>query len=303
MVSVVITTYNREWNIVKRAVDSVLAQTVRDLELFVVDDNKDGVLSNTIRTNLDLLGRSDVHYLKTNGREGACAARNCGLANSRGEYIAFLDDDDEWYPEKLEKQIKVFTDNDDLGLVYCSYVFFNEDTDRYTVPRKTFKKFRKGNVYNDLLSTNFIGSTSFPLIRKSALTAIGGFDVEMQSCQDYDVWLRIAAKYQVAFVPEILVKYHVHSNESIGKNPEKRLNGQNRLIAKNLDALSKYRGAYYARLSFVIPMYADVGDFATARKKCRELIRAFPFRIVSNVILLIRLEKHVLKKKKDHEKY
>lgn len=297
MVSVVITTYNREWTIVNRAINSVLAQTVRDLELFIVDDNKDDALSNTIKTNLDLLGRPDVHYLRTNGREGACAARNCGLANSHGEFIAFLDDDDEWYPEKIRKQLEVFSRNNELGLVYCYFTFFDEDTDRYTVPRKLFRKFRKGNAFSDLLLTNFIGSTSFPLIRKSALDAVNGFDVEMQSCQDYDVWLRIAAKYPIGFVPEVLAKYHVHSNESIGKNPEKRLNGQSRLIEKNYTAIKRNRKVYYARMSYIIPMYADVGDYATARKKSLDLIRKYPFKIVSNALLLMRLKKHVRKKK------
>ena len=204
MVSVVITTFNRKWEIVKRAVESVLAQTVQDIELFVVDDNKDGESSESIRSNLEAIDRSGVHYLKTQGGEGACAARNHGLAHSTGEYIAFLDDDDEWYPDKIEKQLDVFSGQDDVGLVYCSYVFYDEDKvenltheESNTVPRKMFKKFKRGNIFNDLLLTNFIGSTSFPLIRKSVLDGINGFDVEMQSCQDYDVWLRIAEKYKI----------------------------------------------------------------------------------------------------------
>ena len=168
---------------------------------------------------------------------GACAARNSGLARAQGEFIGFLDDDDEWLPNKIEKQLKAF-DSKDVALVYCGSLTVFDSTGKQE-ERKCI--FTRENVYEKLMYENFIGSTSFPLLRTEVLRQIGGFDVEMLSAQDYDAWLRIAKDHAVNYVKEPLVLYHWHEGDQITKNPAKKIAGLERILSKNIDYIKKHK--------------------------------------------------------------
>ena len=151
---------------------------------------------------------------------GACVARNTGLQEARGEYIAYLDDDDEWLPEKLEKQLKIMGKTG-VALVYCGCLKINDET-RVYLKDSVSPQYYRGYIFDELIKKNFIESTSFPLLRTECLRKIGGFDPLMQSAQDYDVWLRIAKEYEVDYVKEPLVLYHIHPDERISTNPQKK---------------------------------------------------------------------------------
>ena len=180
LVSAVIITYNRPLEILRRAVLSVLHQTYSPMELIVVNDCPDNrELSERIRQMLSQLD-SGIVYLVHEKNMGACAARNTGLAAAKGTFIGFLDDDDEWLPEKTEKQVARMGDG--VALVGCDSYRVTGDGIRYHHPTMPC-----ADPVSAILRTNFVGSTSFPLLRTACVRAVGGFDVNVKSCQDYDL--------------------------------------------------------------------------------------------------------------------
>lgn len=256
MVSVIITSYKRPLQMVQRAIESVLNQSWKDIEIIIVDDNTDEDM-NMYRLGriVELYPNKFVNYISYPENHGACYARNIGIDCSNGDYLAFLDDDDEWLPDKIEKQMKVMQSSD-VALVYCSAFIKNDTTGTMSCGKKCEKG---GRIYSDLILENFIGSTSFPLLKKRCVVDVGKFDVCMQSAQDYDLWLRLSAKYNVGFVDEALGIYHVHEGEQITRNPDKKINGLMRINEKNREYLAYNRRARWYRKIKIVPFYAKKG--------------------------------------------
>lgn len=292
LVSAVITTHNREPEIVERALKSIVMQTYPNMEIFVVDDsNEEFEYRDAVKSTVEKYSDKSVTYIRHEKCMGACAARNTGLQAAKGEYIAFLDDDDEWKPEKIEKQLTAFV-NDDIALVYCGAEVVNLENNIINTSKV---KFRKGRIFDELISGNFIGSTSFPLLRTEALRAINGFDVLMESAQDYDVWLRISEKYEVNYVKDILVTYYIHKGVRISKNLSKRVNGQQRLIDKNIDYLKKYKEIYALRVLKIALEYASGKKYFKAMKRYFKAIGLNFFNIKTNFKYLVDIHKAVLR--------
>ncbi|MCK5345215.1 MAG: glycosyltransferase, partial [Candidatus Heimdallarchaeota archaeon] len=203
LVSVIIPTYNSERFIVS-AVDSVLAQTYKKIEIIVVDDGSTDQTSNKLKPYLH-----KIKYIKKqNG--GASSARNKGIINSCGEYIAFLDADDLWRKEKVEKQISIFAKNPDIGLVYCDSATF----DGNGVIHPSLKKIVEtptGEVMMDMVIHNFLNNSSV-LVKKSCFDIVGLWNEKLINGNDYDMWLRVAAHTKFDFVDQVLVEtcYHSH---------------------------------------------------------------------------------------------
>ena len=281
MVSAIITTYKREPSIVLRAMDSILAQTYRDLEIIVVDDSpSDFPARADVRAAVEKRKEDnpeiDITYIAHPMNMGACVARNTGLETAKGEFVAYLDDDDEWLPDKIEKQMHAMLKTK-AALVYCGNLSQNDQTGSC---RESKKVYIKGNVFKKLLYNNFIASTSYPLIRKDCLKAVGGFDPKMQSAQDYDVWLRLAEKYEVDYVAEPLVLYHEHDGERITTNPLKKINGLERINQKYADYLEADRKLWRNRNIGIAQYYGLKGEKKKALAlwwkcvcKCPELIK------------------------------
>ena len=161
-VTAVITTYKRSVAMVERALLSVINQTYRPIEVIVVDDSpmdyaERGAVGDMVKKYAD----AGVIYVETEGNLGACAARNIGLSMAKGEYIAFLDDDDEWLPEKIEKQTALFI-SDDIALVYCGSYTVYDDSGK-SIERKM--KRHKGFVHDELMLKNFIARISPDVLR------------------------------------------------------------------------------------------------------------------------------------------
>lgn len=196
-ISVVIPTYNRVRQL-KQAVESVLAQTTPVGEIIVVDD---GSKEDTRR---ELSAYGDLVTVLVQENSGASVARNLGMRRAKGEWIAFLDDDDMWLPEKTERQMELITANPSLGLVYCSD--YAVDDDLKVLSTRPAQPKNRGDVFDRLLAGNFI-FTSCALARRRAIEKAGYMDLQMRFAQDWDLWLKIAAEYPVDFVPEPLVLY------------------------------------------------------------------------------------------------
>ncbi len=209
-VSVIIPTYNRGY-IIRRALQSVYNQTWKDFEIIVVDD---GSTDNTrVILEEECLKHPNVKYIRHEVNKGVSAARNTGILHSKGEYIAFLDSDDRWFPTKLREQLRVFQfDREEIGLVYTGYKWYEPNGNVIDVIPKY-----GGYVFNKLLSNNFIACSSVIVPRK-VLDVVGLFDKHLITNQDYDMWLRIAREYLVKFVPKPLVEIHAYGSDRISAN-------------------------------------------------------------------------------------
>ena len=201
-VSVVIPTHNRAATI-ERAVESVLAQTYKNIELIVVDDaGQDETLS--------LLKKySSVKTIVLNAPAGVSAARNRGVRASRGEWVAFLDSDDEWLPDKLEKQRKLLR-REETPLVHSEEIWIRNG--RRVNSKKKHRK-SGGDIFERCLKLCLI-SPSAVVMKRTLFDEMGGFDENFPVCEDYDLWLKITSLHPVAFVPEpLIVKYGGHPDQ------------------------------------------------------------------------------------------
>lgn len=246
LISCIITTYRRPIEILKRAVESVVNQTYSNIELIVVNDApSDEILTQQIENLLNSYDIS-IKYIIHETNQGACAARNTGISNATGKYVAFLDDDDEWLPEKLSLQYRKISENN-LSLVYCAYNQIDSDDEKKYVPVKypsgTLSDFEKLLTYG-----NFIGSTSYPLIAMDALTRVGSFNLALKSSQDYELWLRIAQRYSIGYIDKPLVNYYV-SEESISKNMDNKEQGFIYIINQYSSFYNSNTIAYNCRLN------------------------------------------------------
>ena len=266
-VSVVIPAYNRA-HIVGRAVRSVLNQTYQGFELIVVDDGSADDTGGAVKAFKD--GR--LRYLRHEKNRGAAAARNRGIGAARGRYVAFLDSDDEWLPEKLAKEVAVFqASGPAVGLVYCGKALLNEESDRILKVRMPTSQ---GDVYEKLLAWDFIGSSSRVTVRKETLDAVGGFDEQFKTCHDWELWLRVARVSRVAFVPEVLVKRYLHSGQLSGS-----LNGIWRgramIVEKYRDEMQRpVLGKHLGNLAILVFNY----DPPRARQMAAEALKLRPFQ-------------------------
>jgi glycosyltransferase involved in cell wall biosynthesis len=229
LVSVVIPAYNRA-NVLPRAINSVLAQTYKDFEIIVVDDCSKDNTGEVMKQFSD----PRIRYIKHERNKGGNAARNTGIKASEGEFVAFLDSDDEWLPIKLEKQLPAFTKSN-VGLVYSGFIFIEESvaTQRRYLVNKT-EDFRQ-----DLLVTNFVGTASVAVVRKVLLNRINGFDETLRSCQDWDLYLRLSEICEFECVAEFLALYHIDrkGKKQISANPVTTISGHKRIEEKYTDKI------------------------------------------------------------------
>lgn len=196
-VSVIIPTYNRK-NVLERAINSVLTQTFTDYELIVVDDGSDdGTLDLEI-----IKKRKSLIYYRFSLNNGVSRARNFGVNHSKGKWIAFLDSDDEWMPQKLEIQTKWIKKNPEYRIVQTNEIWIRNG--KQVNPPRTHHKFQ-GNLFDASLQRCMITPSSV-MIERELFNEVGGFNESIPACEDYDLWLRICCKESVGLVNEKLLK-------------------------------------------------------------------------------------------------
>ena len=194
LVSVIIPTYNRA-GLVARAVESVFEQTFRDFELIVVDDG------STDRTEAALAVYGDGLTLLRQANRGVSAARNRGLAEAKGRLISFLDSDDYWHPKKLAVQVRFFEERQEVLICQTEEVWHRRG--RRVNPRNRHRK-PSGDVFLDSLKLCLI-SPSAVMMRRELFDLVGLFDEGLPACEDYDLWLRVAARFPVHLIDQALV--------------------------------------------------------------------------------------------------
>lgn len=205
LISVIIPTYNRS-TVLQRAIDSVLAQSFTHFELIIVDDGSD---DNTHELLLSLIDSQKIKYFKQNNL-GVSAARNLGAKNANGDYLAFLDSDDEWLPNKLAIQNDYLSNFPDLQIVYTDEIWIRNGK---KVNQKAIHKKSGGRIFLACLQQCLIAPSSV-LIKKSLFDSLNGFDESFVVCEDYDLWLKISSIHDIGFISKpLIIKYGGHSDQ------------------------------------------------------------------------------------------
>jgi glycosyltransferase involved in cell wall biosynthesis len=235
-VSVIIPTLNRT-PLLKRALESVMSQTYKNLEILVIDDSPDKEINKKNSNMIKELNDNRIKFILNENKHGGAGARNHGISLAIGELIAFLDDDDIWKEEKIELQTKKIIRDPSLGIVYCDYELYDNDENKIAdIQNRT-----KGKIYLKLLKSFCVSETSTALIKKEVFKKIGSFDENLRANHEYDLYIRISELYEFDYVDKILVKKY-HYNERISSDFTRKVKGLKLFYKKH-----KYR---YKKLPF-----------------------------------------------------
>ena len=249
-VSVVIPTRNRCVRLLG-AIASVRAQTGVDVEIIVVDDAS----SDDTQSMLTALCREEPRlcYVRNELPLGGGGARNAGVALAQGEFVAFLDDDDHFLPDKLARQVAALREKPDALAVSCSFLLY------FGERRSTFKRLHAPRDRSELLRANMLGGASVCMVRTESFRKVGGFDPRLPSCQDWDLWLKLHALGAIVVCEEPLVRYSFHADSQITGNALAEYCGRRRIHLNYVDEMSPVlrRGSlaallYYRRVRFGI---------------------------------------------------
>ncbi|HWP93499.1 MAG TPA: glycosyltransferase [Thermodesulfobacteriota bacterium] len=269
-VSVIIPTHNRA-EYLRLAIASVLNQSYRGLEIVIVDDAS---ADNTFEvvTSFD---DERIKYLRHALCKGGSAARNTGIMNSSSKYVAFLDDDDEWLPDKLRKQLDLLEKaSSKIGAVYTGHMvvdYNSRNVIRIWSPKK------RGNIYEAMFEANWVSTTSSVLLRRECFERVGLFDENLPSFQDYDMWIRISKEFNFEYINETLVKYRIHGDK-IWTNLEALDRGIELMLKKygESPAFRKNYSNYYLGLGVG---HCNKGNIEKGREAFISAIRLYPFDI------------------------
>ena len=267
-VSVIITSYNASREVLHRAIDSVLKQSFSQIELIVVDDASELPFAG-LSTSL----KSGISWVKSTVNVGAGAARNLGLAQARGHYVAFLDHDDWWCPKKVETQVDTL-ESSGLKWCYCAAERYSENGKSYPIPAH-----HRGNIFNALLRQQCIpGSVSSVMMRRDLLESMGGFSTALNLVEDWDLWLGLSREHDIAMVDKCLV-YLSSSPKSRSQNIEARLKRIRGIIEKyEVDLyendLYDYANSRYFRVR--ARLYQRAGRFPQAVQAWMKLLKHSP---------------------------
>lgn len=230
LVSVVIATYNMA-NYLPLAVRSALAQTYGNIEVLIIDD---GSTDGTAEAVAPFLADPRVRYRKQ-GNGGQALAKNRGIRDSSGEYVAFLDADDLWTPDKLEAQMPLFAASPAVGVVYSAFAYIDEKGDRLPVVPG---KLHRGRVSAPLLIFNFVGFGT-AVVKRECFERFGVFNENLRMGIDYDLWLRFSTQYEFDYVDRQLLYYREWPGQMSRHWKSRYLNGIE--IMKNF--LQEFPGA------------------------------------------------------------
>ncbi len=279
-VSVILPTYNRA-HLLCRAIESVLNQTYKDFELIIVDDGSEDNTGELVTRYTD----KRIRYVPLEKNMGAAAARNRGIQASRGKYIGFHDSDDEWLPEKLEKQIKIFkTLSPEVGLVYTNMlrVHNNGSTEYLNSPTVT-----QGEIIDsEKLEYHVFGiGIQSTLIRKECFEKVGIFDEEFPRFIDLELFIRLAKHFGFYRIHEPLVKYY--ETEGISSNQMAEATARILLLEKYFEDVKqnkKFLASQYRRIGSVLISW---GDSREGRRYLIKGAKTCPLNVKALLLALI----------------
>ena len=280
LVSVIIPSYDRP-RLLRRAVDSVLSQVYDPIELIVVDDHS----PTPVRKTLDRVDDSSIEstrVIRHEENKGLSAARNTGIESASGEYIAFLDDDDRWHPEKLSRQVPVLNRDPAVGIVTCCLASVSPEGELLRCERDK----PSGDLSRTIFRKNVIGTPSRVLVRPECFEAVGLFDEELSTKQDWDLYIRICQDWEVRCLDDILCFRTVHQSMSSDPSDTERdllrIRERYRDRIEASDMWDASMAAYHRKVGVT---YLFAGDRKNGRRHLRRVLQYE--RNVSSLLMLL----------------
>jgi len=285
-VSVIIPAYNAAVYL-PYAIDSVIAQRYPDWEIIIVDDGSTDRTCAVVDSYLPIL-RDKLQYIYQENR-GLPAARNTGIRAARGEFMALLDADDVWLPQRLERGVPVLDADPSIGLVHARVARIDTQGS-VTGQLKVEPQYLSGRIAGNIYTRRAHIVCPTVMFRKNCLERAGWFDERMQATEDRDLWFRIALHYQVAYIDEVLAYYRI-SPSSMTSNLDRLLHGQLYFVAKHHGSGAATR---IQQLQALGEIYRELGDSlfrgGAVRKAIGNYLRAVGYNPLSvpNVYMLFR---------------
>jgi glycosyltransferase involved in cell wall biosynthesis len=276
-VSIIIPTYNRP-DFLEKLLSSIVRQTFQDYEVIVVDDSSQNI-EGYRKVIEHFAGVMNIGYFRNDNNMGAPFSRNRGIKAAKGKYIALVDDDDDWLPEKLEKQVTLFEKSPKrLGMVYTWADAVDIEGNIVYQYRSTIQ----GNAVKEILADCFIPSPTV-MVKQEFFKKAGFFDDSFPSCQDWDMWTRILSLgCECDVIKEVLAIYHKHELPTIGKD-EKAKDGY-------LKYYKKHYSKYVEHKLFDL-ITAQTRGLSKFYRQKRDLPKVIAVQILNAKIGLLRLNK------------
>jgi glycosyltransferase involved in cell wall biosynthesis len=270
-VSVIIPTFNRA-AFLKTAVQSVLKQNYDNFEIIIVDDNSQDNTQAVVKKFSD----ERIRYTRHQQNKGVSAARNTAIKASKGEYIAFLDDDDEWVSEKLKKQVEIIEKSSvKVCGVYSSF-FIIENKKMEIGNISPHIKNKRGNLFEQFAFGNPI-HTSTVLIRSECLEEVGLFDESISFMEDRDLWIRLSMRWNFEFIDQPLIKVYSHKQRKLSENLEGQIRGRQKILERYDYLFNKDRKTWSKLHLLQGAQYCQLKDMKTGRKNIVRGIKIYPF--------------------------
>ena len=293
MVSVVITTYNR-FEQCQYAITSVINQTYTPTEIIVIEDNSDSGIKDWLKKKYP-----NIKYQRNKENVGLAASRNVGVKIACSDWVAFLDDDDIWLPNRLEEQVKVIKSlsNVELDKVACIQVgtkqtHYNDKTVIYNLPRNN------GHLITSIKKFGLSTPSSSFLFNKKILENVGLFDTDLKSGIDHDIWMKIATNdYHTRAILKPLVKVNSSSRNNMMSDTYNRIDGLSKFIHKWEDSFIRIYGQEYAKEK-IKDYYLDVIGRLAGEKLYNRKYNEFMYctkNLISKRISYIKIIKKIVK--------
>lgn len=250
----------------RESIRSVLDQTFKDFELLIIDDRS---IDNT-RDVVASFQDERIKYILNNRSRGGAGARNAGIFMAKGEWVAFLDDDDIWLPQKFEilyKKIEMVDHT--VGLIYTGHAVYDFEKKEEISQHVPFKE---GWIQKDLLYDNYVGTFSAVAIRKTVLEKVGGLDERFKAMQDMELYVRVAGISKIEFIKETLSYIRRSHTDRISVNTQKKLESCLLFYEKNTDLIIRNPQIRH-RISSLIFIYA------LRQKRWAILFKSFPWTL------------------------
>ena len=280
-VSVIIPTYNRS-HLVGRAIQSVLNQTFTDFELIIVDDAS----TDNTKEVVESFNAPRIRYIRHEQNKGGGATRNTGIEAAYGEYIAFLDSDDEWLPRKLEKQLLIFRGYGKANskkVVYTGILWIDQESGKIIQKGIPIKE---GWLFYDLFLDNcIIGGGSTVIVPKECIDKVGFFDERLDSCQDLDMWIRLSECFQFCAIKEPLAKIYIHK-ERITEDLRAKTQARQRILGKFSKKIRMEKEIYAYYHFKTGNIFCHAGDIKEGRSELIKAIKIEPLNFKYHLYLI-----------------
>lgn len=283
MVSVIIPTYKRHEKL-NRALSSVVNQTYENLEIIVVNDCPEEDIDDFIK-----IDDPRIKTINVEENRGGAGARNLGIEESKGGYVTFLDDDDEYLPEKVEKQVeKMESLPEDYGLVAVGANIVKDEKIKGQILSKG-----NGWIYEDQLRENRIISVT-PLVKKECFSEVGMFDEGLEARQDYEIWLRMTKKYKVSSIDEHLINHYKGSSDRISMDHKARYKACLKVLEKHKEDIKKDKVALKTHYSMIALELAYLNTMKSFKYAIKSVLSKRSFPILISLLFPKKIRRAIL---------